>query len=100
MNDVKPRPLLADCPYCGGTGTDAGTWDHRCGRCNGRGRMARFMVEEILAHRAEHGLPGEHGLDAGTGTSSEAEPDPADHPGGGRDDDPNPPRPYRWRPAA
>jgi hypothetical protein len=106
VEHVKPRSMLADCPYCGGTGSDAAAWDRRCGRCNGRGRMARFVVEEILARWAAGGWSGDGlGLAAGPkdkGTEEDAE--SAENTdggnGGGRDDDPEPPRPYRYRRAA
>jgi DnaJ-class molecular chaperone len=55
MDQVKPKPILADCPYCRGTGTDAMAWDNRCERCNGKGRMARFLAEAILARWAVSG---------------------------------------------
>jgi hypothetical protein len=101
VEHVKPRSVLADCPYCGGTGSDAAAWDRRCGRCNGRGRMARFLVEEILARWAANGWPGD-GLGLAAGPKDKG---PDEIGGGAGDadnngDDPEPPRPYRLRPAA
>ena len=109
MDDVKPRPLLADCPYCRGSGVDALVWDRRCGHCNGHGRMARFMAEEILARWAANGWPGAghvglavDGRTAGSGGDADEYEEGEDGNGsdGGGDDDPGPPRPYRLRPAA
>ena len=106
MENVKPRPVLADCPYCAGSGTDALAWDRRCERCNGRGRMARFVVDEIVARWAADGWPGDgrDGL-AGGKKSGSAEGDGksmgnGEGGGHGDDHDPEPPRPYRFRPAA
>ena len=49
---IRPRPPLADCPYCDGEGTDADSPTGKCGYCYGLGRVARILADRILARRA------------------------------------------------
>lgn len=44
---------LADCPYCGGEGTDPEAALGLCHHCYGTGRVARFLAERTLERWAK-----------------------------------------------
>lgn len=54
IHDSLRVDALADCPYCGGEGTDPKAPLGRCGNCYGTGRTARFLAERTLARWARY----------------------------------------------
>ena len=52
---------LADCPYCGGEGTDPADALGHCRRCYGTGRVARFLAERTLERWAKQDGTGDDG---------------------------------------